>query len=231
MFGHQAADNITTGSYNTCIGSDSGEAITTGSRNTLLGYYSMGRGNDTDDNTVIGYEAGDFIQGSGGTDGCKNTCLGAYAGDNITTGANNTAIGYGADVNSATGSNEITLGNGNISALRCQVQSISSLSDRRDKTDIVDLPVGIDFVNKLKPVKFKWDIRNADADNPHQGTTRAGFIAQDFKELQEDENATFLDLTLEGNPEKLEAKQSNLIPVLVKAIQELSAEVEALKAA
>ena len=55
------------------------------------------------------------------------------------------------------------------------------------------------------------------------------FIAQDFKELQEDENVTFLDLTLEGNPEKLEAKQSNLIPVLVKAIQELSAKVEELE--
>ena len=129
----------------------------------------------------MGYEAGDFIQGNDGSAGCKNTCLGSYAGDNITTGANNIVIGYGADANSATGSNEITLGNDSISALRCQVNSISALSDKRDKTDIVDLPVGIDFVNKLKPVKFKWDIRNADADNPHQGTTRAGFIAQDSK--------------------------------------------------
>ena len=32
------------------------------------------------------------------------------------------------------------------------------------------------------------------------------------------------------NPEKLEAKQGNLIPVLVKAIQELSTKVTALEA-
>jgi len=36
---------------------------------------------------------------------------------------------------------------------------------------------------------------------------------------------------MDSNPDKLEAKQEHLIPVLVKALQELSAEVTALKAA
>ena len=40
------------------------------------------------------------------------------------------------------------------------VTSISAVSDERDKTDIVDLPVGLDPVNSLRPVKFaigrKW---------------------------------------------------------------------------
>ena len=35
---------------------------------------------------------------------------------------------------------------------------------------------------------------------------------------------------MDSNPDKLEAKQGKLIPVLVKAIQELSAENNALKA-
>ena len=38
-----------------------------------------------------------------------------------------------------------------------------------------------------------------------------------------------MDLVYANNPDKLEAKYSNLIPVLTKAIQELSAEVEQLK--
>ena len=34
---------------------------------------------------------------------------------------------------------------------------------------------------------------------------------------------------MENNPERLEAKQEHLVPVLVQAIKELSAEVEQLK--
>ena len=60
------------------------------------------------------------------------------------------------------------------------------------------------------------------------GTVRAGFIAQELQEAQKD--SEYLDLVLEDNPEKLEAKQGKLIPVLVKAIQELSAKVAALEA-
>ena len=38
-----------------------------------------------------------------------------------------------------------------------------------------------------------------------------------------------MDLVLEDNPDKLEATPGNLIPVLVNAIKELSAKVEALE--
>jgi hypothetical protein len=40
-----------------------------------------------------------------------------------------------------------------------------------------------------------------------------------------------IDLVYESNPDRLEAKYGNLIPILVKAIQELAAEVEQLKGA
>jgi hypothetical protein len=62
------------------------------------------------------------------------------------------------------------------------------------------------------------------------GTSEAGFIAQDFQAAQEAANADYLGLVLDDNPEKLEATPGKLIPVLVKAIQELSAEVQSLKA-
>ena len=105
--------------------------------------------------------------------------------------------------------------------------SITALSDERDKTDIIDLPVGLDFINKLRPVKFKWDIRDRMENNPHQGKVRAGFIAQDFAKAQV--GAEYLDLVMDENPDKLEAKQGHLIPVLVQAIKELSAKVKALE--
>ena len=59
------------------------------------------------------------------------------------------------------------------------------------------------------------------------GTVRAGFIAQELQEAQK--GIEYLDLVMEENPDKLEAKQGKLIPVLVKAIQELSAKVTALE--
>ena len=102
---------------------------------------------------------------------------------------------------------------------------IISLSDRRDKKNITDLLEGIDFINKLRPVKFEWDTREGAP--AKDGTVRAGFIAQELQEAQS--GSEYLDLVMDGNPDKLEAKQGKLIPVLVKAIQELSAEVKRLK--
>jgi len=87
------------------------------------------------------------------------------------------------------------------------------------------MQVGLEFLNSLRPVKFKWQRREPDAND---GLVRAGFIAQELQEAQK--NSEYLDLVMDSNPDKLEAKQGNLIPVLVKAIQELSAKVTALEA-
>ena len=121
---------------------------------------------------------------------------------------------------------KITLGNSSVATLRCQVTSISSLSDRRDKTDINTLDLGLDFINELKPVKFKWQSREGIGKD---GTYEAGFIAQDFQQVQKDNDADYLQMVLESNPDKLEAAPGKLIPILVRAVQELSAELNTLK--
>ena len=57
-----------------------------------------------------------------------------------------------------------------------------------------------------------------------------GFIAQELDEVQTQfdvEEQT--DLVSKNNPDKLETRNARLIPVLVKAIQELSAKVEELE--
>ena len=51
-----------------------------------------------------------------------------------------------------------------------------------------------------------------------------------MKKSQEDaEKAEVLKLVYDENPEKLEASYGKLIPILVKAIQELTAKVEQLE--
>ena len=171
--------------------------------------------------THVRYSAGSAV-----TTGTFNTMLGHSAGSTTTTASNVTCLGRGAVASGATTSNEITLGNSSIASLRCQVQTISALSDRRDKKDIEELPIGIDFINTLKPVKFTWNMR----DGAKIGQQEAGFIAQDLDEAQIDAGAEdYLSLVLKNNPEKLEASYGKLVPVLVKAVQELSAEISNLK--
>ena len=179
-------------------------------------------------NTMIGSETGVAV-----TTGQKNVFLGWRAGignngGSISTGSNNVLIGTnGYDV-TPTLSNTIILGDGSTTTLACQVTSITSLSDARDKKDVEEIPVGLDFVNELNPVKFVWDDRNEDGKHDVKD---CGFIAQDLKALQEKYNvAEELQLVNEGiADDKMYASYGKLLPIMVKAIQELSKELNELK--
>ena len=57
-----------------------------------------------------------------------------------------------------------------------------------------------------------------------------GFIAQELIEAEDALGmADYLQLTYRDNPDQLEATQGRLIPILVKAVQELAARVEELE--
>ena len=175
------------------------------------------------DNILVGRTAGQQL-----TTGIQNICIGALTGSNLTTGDNNIVIGRNAQASTATTSNSITLGNSSHTVIRAAVTTITSLSDARDKKDVKELGAGLDFVKGLKPVEFVWDDRNEEGKHDIKDF---GFIAQDLKKSQEDaELADTLKLVYEENPEKLEASYGKLVPILVKAIQDLSAKVEALEA-
>ena len=197
-----------------------------GSANTLIGYESNRNPFGTTTgfrNTAVGYQT--LFNASSGA---QNTAIGFRAGESLTTGSNNIILGNTASTAAVTSSNSVTLGNASISVIRAQVTTITGLSDARDKTNITALPVGLDFINSLNPVKFTWQMR--EPNEVKDGTSEAGFIAQDLQTAQEAAGADYLNLVYDENPDKLEASAGKLIPVLVKAIQELSAKVEALEA-
>ena len=179
--------------------------------------------------TAVGFQALRIVTGA------QNTALGSGAGFSITSGSNLTCIGASAAASSATATNEITLGNSSVATLRCQVTTITSLSDARDKKDVAPLDAGLDFINALNPVRFTWNMR---PEEDHEGNMvqgrkddpDTGFIAQDLKAVQEATGIVIPGLVYDNNPDKLEAGYGKLLPVLVKAIQELSAKVEALEA-
>ena len=233
FFGQAAGEN-NTGQSNTFVGAASGALGSSGNYGTFVG-NAAGLNNTGQNNTFVGQSAGInntsgynhvFVGQSAGANqngSYNNTFVGASAGSTSSALWNATAIGADAQPNA---SNTVTLGNGVVSALRCQVTSITGLSDARDKTDIIEISEGLEFVDNLKPVTFTWNQR----DNNRIGTKAAGFVAQDLLELQNESSiGENLDLVSEADPERLEARYSNLLPVLVKAIQELSLEVKSLK--
>jgi hypothetical protein len=222
--GFQAGTAFSTGHNDIVIGPSAAQLMASGNYNTAIGAQSAFAMNG-DNNTTIG-----FASGYGwGSSGSNNTALGASAGGTAGfftySGSNNMLLGYQASPSATAVSNEITLGNSSISTLRCQVTSISALSDERDKTDIVPLDYGLDFINQLEPVAFTWNTR----DGSKVGELDFGFIAQHLAEVEDKHNAERLKLTLRTNEEKLEATPGRLIPILVKAIQELSARVAELE--
>jgi hypothetical protein len=219
--GYQVLYANTTGTMNTAIGAYALDNNTTGVENTAVGWQALTSNTVGYYNTSVGRSAFGSV-----TTGLRNTAIGWAAGNALITGNDNVTIGYGADSTSSSANGEFTLGNASITNLRCNDTTISSLSDGRDKTDVVDNPYGLDFINAIKPRQFKWATRDG---NVKDGETRLGFIAQELLEAA-DGNNDVLDLVYESNPDRLEAKYGNLIPVLTKAIQELSAENKALAA-
>lgn len=206
---------------NTAVGIQSLRATTTGNENTAMGHGALYRNTTGSGNVGIGVLALENI-----TTGTINTAIGIRAGNNLTTGSNNTLIGRDAASSSATVSNEITLGNNQITNLRCNDTSISGLSDARDKKDVQAIEAGIDFINKLRPVKFTWEQR----DGGRLDILDSGFIAQELMAVEDEYDANeWLHLTSRNNPDRYEAAPARLIPILVKAIQDLSAEIETLK--
>jgi hypothetical protein len=102
--------------------------------------------------------------------------------------------------------------------------SITSISDQRFKENIKDIDVGLDAVMALKPRRFDWiDGKGEDRKNA------VGFIAQEVQTVLPDLISTY-DQSSEDKTKYLAIRQSDLIPTLVKAIQEQQAIIEQLKA-
>jgi len=100
--------------------------------------------------------------------------------------------------------------------------TITAISDVRLKENIRDLDDGLNVIMALKPRKFDWkkgkgkDIKGD-----------RGFIAQEFEQILPDMVENWADTPPEGE-EPYKAVNANLIPTLVKAIQDQQVLIESL---
>jgi hypothetical protein len=96
--------------------------------------------------------------------------------------------------------------------------SITSLSDERLKENITDLDTGLSEVMSLKPRRFDWkDGTNTDV---------SGFIAQEVETVLPDLVGDFKHEELE---DAKAVRMGDMIPTLVKAIQEQQTIIDDLK--
>jgi hypothetical protein len=224
-----AALTLSTGSYNTATGWEALVFNNTGNYNTGFGGYALGSNTTGSNNTGLGYNA----DGGSANAGMSNCTL----------------IGYGTGGTNA-GSNKVCIGNTLVTSIKGQV-GFTTYSDERFKTNIKPQVHGLDFINKLKPIVYTIDIDRlnhfmygAKADtlfadvkmkksiSDNSQIIYSGFSAQQVEKSAKEINYQFSGIDRPGdiNKSPYGLRYTDFIVPLVKAVQELSAQNDSLKA-
>jgi len=236
--GRKALSSNTTGSFNVAVGAQALETTTTGVRNCSFGHVSGASQTTGSDNTCIGYAAGNY---SGAlVTGNHNTIIGAFSSTSTTSTSLAAGLGYFLDC----AGGYTTLGNQN-SDIRASHGSTtwSTVSDERYKKDITDSTVGLSFINALRPRTFNYKnlgelpetfraYEEGSTEVFKSDKTQHGFIAQEVKAAMDADSGVKDGFKLWDDREdgSQEVAEAALLPVLVKAIQELSTKNDALEA-
>lgn len=273
FIGQYAGKNITNRGDNTAVGAGALGISNSSYRAVAVGFlalqksngsYNVGLGRvagwnvDGDSNTLIGDQSGFLL-----ADGTGNTFLGRNAGREILDGSDNIMIGF--DSGSTSGNNQvnnsIAIGNntrvtmdnqvviGNTSTMEIGgFQDWMNYSDARIKKNINDNVVGLDFINKLKPVSYTIDYHklakilheDIDENNVDKNLVSArslksakidyGFIAQDVEDSLHELGIQFQGLKSPQSSDDLyKLSYASFVVPLVKSVQELSKENKSLK--
>ena len=215
-----------TGANNTAIGSQALISCVSGSRNVALGRVTLISATGSD-NTAIGTTALNAC-----TSGQFNTGLGGQALMNLTTFNNCTGVGFDAQV---TGSDQVQLGNS--STTTYAYGAVQNRSDERDKADVRSTVLGLNFINALRPVDFKWDYREDYGWGEKDGSKKRsrfhhGLIAQEVKAACDAAGVDFggyQDHSIAGGADVMSLGYEELIAPLIKAVQELSERIAELE--
>ncbi len=220
--GRDALLRDTSGYGNTAVGGYSLNLTTNGYRNTAFGQYALYSNETGNYNTAVGYSSG------------PTAVPGSY--DLVNT----TAIGNGSTV---TASNTIHLGNTSITEISGHV-GFSTYSDKRFKKNVKENIKGLDFILKLKPVSYQWDITKLDkflgndkkvqedeslieSRKKQEQIVYSGFLAQDVEKVVRETAGNFSGVVVPQNENSLYSiRYAEFVVPLVKAVQELDGKID-----
>jgi trimeric autotransporter adhesin len=225
--------------FNTFYGQIAGSSNTTGILNVAIGYGSLFSNTEGRANVAIGNDA---LRTN--TIGSENTAIGFLSNSGTTGLINSAAIGAYSIVNI---SNKIRLGDDIVTEV--EGPTYNTVSDGRFKNNIsTDDVKGLEFIKRLRPVVYNFDtrkfeefltqnmpdsIRSKYLDRSFEASTairQSGFIAQEVEEatiaVGYDFNGLHKPQTKSDN---YSLAYSQFVVPLVKAVQELGVQNQALK--
>lgn len=192
----------------------------------------------TSHNTIMGPYSGICHYYGGG-----NTIFGAFSWvnrydysyvtdfDSSWNGDSNTVIGSGILLPGYAGTifTTVVLGDEYVSTLRCQV-NLTVVSDMRDKYIEGPLTVGLDFIEKLRPVTYIWNKRNV---NPLfkrelDRSVHTGVIAQEVKKVIDDNNWDFFNIVDTTYEQRYTINPEGFLPPLTLSLKELKGQLDDL---
>lgn len=138
--------------------------------------------------------------------------------------ANNIEVGLIGSYSAETG--------GGTALIRVSNGAVRVTNSRRElKNEIADFDNGLEIINQLRPRTFKWKDQPNDPEfekGLHRDYIEHGFIVEEIGEVSTDLLNYIPDT--DGSRKPVMWKTNDVISILVKAVQELSAKVEALEA-
>jgi hypothetical protein len=223
--GKQAYANSITVGY--CAGYSSGNA------KIAIGYLTRSGGNCS---IVIGNKAGYNSVGD-----CS-IAIGYGAGASTGGATNNILVGYNAQQQNGFGCNDQTvLGNAYNNVYNCVYTEWTDVSDYRDKTNVQPINnLGLNFLRKLNPVKYKWDLRQKYTNECgyeygiKDGTLKQdqinyGFLAQEIEFAAKSLGENFDAVTHDTFIDQYSLNYLNLLASLTKALQEINNDLDLIE--
>ena len=210
------------------MGESTGYANTTGADNTFIGHYA-------------GYAGGVQM-----TTGSHNTYIGKATSGSAVSNIAEIVLGYNV---LGAGSKTFTVGISYSAVYRRTLDLTSSAttftnpSDLRLKENITDSSVGLNFINDLRPITYTWKAKkdvptdmsqyeeNSTVPCSGSGKTNYGFIAQEVKATIDNYSVADGQAIHSEDPDGTQhLSPAELVPMLVKALQEADNKIEALVA-
>jgi len=243
-----SSNNVTAAEDCTFVGRDSRASSATPTNQTVIGYEADGvtdnsvtLGNENVTKVYAAHDSGAFVHCGGLAVGIADpgdlisNIVGNVAGEYVArfhndgSNVNRYGLAISAGEDSESGTNVFLAaqdGDGNNTGFLQSVGGTFALADTSDirlKKNVIDTTIkGIETVDKIKIRDFDW--------KKNDNTVIGGFIANELKEVYPQAVDGEADAVWEdGSIKAMTVSRDILVPLLIKAVQELSAKVKALE--